>query len=291
MYKFSWIEKAVGITVVIVVILLFVLILFIGRANEWFRPSVNYYTILDSASDVTPGKKIFYKGIVIGKISDISIQADDTFKVSFYIYSEYTNKIRQDSLFIVSSELLGSRRFEIIPGSEQSTVLKEGDLVYSTDTYEGKIISKLKGYYSPQEDINRIINNVSLITSFLLDYIGEGGDLDKILNNVNDILENVNVSIARLNKTTLPSVDAMISKDLPAMVKELNDVLNELEVVLKNEDIRDILKNVDKITYDISQITGDVNNNRKDINNLISNLEKLSRNLNEIAVALRDFVR
>ncbi|MCS7299552.1 MAG: MlaD family protein [Spirochaetia bacterium] len=291
MYKFSWIEKVVGITSVIVAVLFFILILFIGRANEWFRPSVRYYTILNSASDVTPGKKILYKGTVVGKISDISIQSDDTFKVSFYIYSEYTNKMRQDSLFIVTSELLGGRKFEILPGSEQSTILKEGDLVYSTDTYEGKILSKLKGYYSPQEDINRIINNVSLITSFLLDYIGEGGDLEKILNNVNEILESVNTSITRLNKTTLPSVDAMVSKDLPVMIKELNDVLNELEVVLKNEDIKDILKNVDKITYDVSQITGDINNNRKDINNLISNLEKLSRNLNDIAVALRDFVR
>lgn len=291
MYKFSWMEKVVGITSVIVAVLLFILILFIGRANEWFRPSVRYYTILNSASDVTPGKKILYKGTVVGKISDISIQADDTFKVSFYIYSEYTNKMRQDSLFVVTSELLGGRKFEILPGSEQSAILREGDLVYSTDTYEGKILSKLKGYYSPQEDINRVINNVSLITSFLLDYIREGGDLEKILINVNEILESVNTSITRLNETTLPSVDAIVSRDLPVMIKELNDVLNELEVLLKNEDIKDILKNVDKITHDVSQVTGDINKNRKDINNLISNLEKLSRNLNDIAAALRGFVR
>lgn len=291
MYKFSVLEKIVGVVIALSLVLIFVLILFLGRANEWFRKSVKYYTILKSASDVSAGKKIYYKGIVIGKISKVSIQEDDTFRVDFTIYSEYANKIKSDSLFIIRSELLGGKKFEIVPGGEESKVLSEGSMLYSQDTYEGKILAKLKGYYSPEEDINKIINNISLITSYALDYVSEEGELGKTLKNVNSILTNINSTITKLNTSTLPSVNNALDKTLPILVDELVITLKQLQVVLKDDNISKTLKNVNKITSDISEITDNIKNNKGNINNLINNLERLSRNLNDIAIALKNVVR
>ncbi|MEN2997879.1 MAG: MlaD family protein [Brevinematia bacterium] len=291
MYKFSVLEKIVGSVVVVTIFLVFILILFLGRANEWFRPSVTYYTVLKSASDVTPGKKVYYKGIVIGKVSKVSLQGDDFFRVEFQIYSEYTNRVKSDSLFIVRSELLGGKKFDITQGGDQARVLNEGEMVYSLDTYEGKILAKLRGYYSPEEDISRIINNISLITSYLVDYVSEEGEVRKTLENINTILTNVNLSVAKLNTTTLPSVNTLLSERLPLLVSELIIALNQMQMSLQDENIPKTLKNLKEITSDISEITEELKRNKGNISNLIVNLEKLSKNLNDITVSLKDIVR
>ncbi|MCX8028834.1 MAG: MlaD family protein [Brevinematales bacterium] len=287
MYKFSFIEKLVGVTIILVLFLLFVLILFLGRANEWFRPYVRYYTILNNVQDVSPGKKIYYKGIVIGKVAEVSIQPDDTFRVDFYIYSEYTNKIKTDTLFIIRSEILGSKRFEIIPGSESTETLKDGEMVYSTDVYEGKVLAKLKGVYSVDEDINKIINDISLISSLLLDYVDKDGEIPRILNSINRVLDNLNIVLARLNSSTLPSVDSVLAKELPSLMKETTSLMDTLNEILKDENVKQTLSNVNRITYDISKVTEDLKNNRGDISNLVRNLEALSRNLNDIILVLK----
>lgn len=290
MYKFSFLEKAVGAVFAVAVVLLFVLILFLGRANEWFRPCVRYYTVLMNASDVSPGKKIYYKGIVVGKVSKVTIQKDDSFRVDFQVYIEYTNRIRSDSLFMVRSELLGGKRFEIVPGGEHSEVLGEGSMVYSLDTYEGKILAKLRGYYSPEEDISRIINNVSLITSLILDQLSEGGEIEKTIRNINTILTNVNTSVTKLNTSTLPSATFVIEKRVPELIDDLTEVLASLQSVIKNENIVKSLKNVDKITSDISEITDDLKRNRNNLGSIITNLEKLSKNVSELVVSLKRII-
>ncbi|MFN4244896.1 MAG: MlaD family protein [Brevinematia bacterium] len=291
MYKFSVLEKTIGFLIVFSLILLFVLLLLSGRANDWFRGRVSYYTILNIASDVSPGKKIYYKGIVIGKIDRVVLLEDDRFKVFFNVYVEYTNKIRSDSIFLARSELLGGKKFEIIPGSETAEFTKQGEMVYSIDTYEGKILAKLKGYYSPEEDINRIINNVSLITSFVLNYVSDSGELTKTLKNLNVILTNVNSSIEKINMYTLPSVNNLLDNKLARLVDNLIIVLDSLEKVLKDENISKILKNANRITEDISEITEDLKKNKGNINGLINNLERLSRNLNDIAISLKSIVK
>ncbi len=291
MYKFSVLEKLVGFLIVFSVILLFILILLSGRASDWFRGKVYYYTILKVASDVSSGKKIYYKGITIGKIDKVLLLDDDTFRIDFYVYVEYTNKVKSDSIFLARSELLGGRRFEIVPGSSESGFLRPGDMVYSPDTYEGKILTKLRGYYSPEEDISKIINNISLLTSFILDYVSDDGELSKVLRGVNVILTNINSSITKINTSTLPSVDNFLDTSLPKMVDSLIVVLDSLERVLKDENLGKILKNANKITSDISEITEDLKNNKRNISGVINNLERLSKNLNDIAVSLKSVIR
>lgn len=287
MYKFSVLEKFVGFFVFVSLVLVIVIAIFLGRAGEWFRPSINYYTLLSDVSDVSSGKKIYYRGIVVGKVSRVSVYNDELFRVDLYIYSEYTNIVRSDSLIIVRSELLGGKKFELIPGSQQSDYLKKGQMIYSPDTYEGKILAKLKGYYSPQEDINKIINNISLITSYLVDYVGEEGELRKVLVNVNGILKDVDSSIKGINYNTLPALNNVLSRDIPLVVDNLIGVLEQLQVILKSQNISNSIKNIEKITKDISDITDSLSKNKTNINNVVVNLEKLTKNLNEILEFIR----
>ncbi|MGC8964118.1 MAG: MlaD family protein [Brevinematia bacterium] len=290
MYKFSTLEKIVGFIVVLSGFLLILLILFIGRAGDWFKPYKVYYSIVKNASGIQAGEKIYYKGITIGKIRKIKIQDNDTFLIELNIFSEYANKIKPDSLFISKSSLLGGKSYEITPGAENEQPLPEGSTIYSLDTYEGKVLAKLKGYYSPEEDINKIINNISLITSIALEYLTENGELFKTVVNLNKMLSNANLIVQRINTSTLTKVDNLIDTKIEKLVDELTITLVELQKILKDENIKKILKNTDKITSDLSQTTDEIKNNKTNITKILNNIEKLTSTLNELAKSLTSLI-
>jgi len=291
MYKFSTIEKIVGALVVLSIILLIFLILFIGKANEWFRPMVNYYTILNNASGVSKGGKVTYKGITIGKIYNIELQPDENFKIYISIYKEYANKIRSDSIFIAKSSLLGGKSFEIVPGSPDSDLIPPGEIIYSLDTYEGKVLAKLKGFYSSGEDISKIINDVSTITTMIINYLNEGGEINSVLKNVNELLLNANETVKQLKLSTLPKVDTLVDKRVGDLVDSLVITLNRLRAILESENVSKSLDNAQKITKDLSTVSEELKNNKDNISSLIKNLEKITKNLEEITEGLKKFAK
>jgi methyl-accepting chemotaxis protein len=291
MYKFSTIEKIVGALIVFTIILLILLLLFIGRANEWFRPMVPYYTILNNASGVSKGAKITYKGITIGKISKVELLPDETFKVDIYIYREFTNKIKSDSLFVAKSPLFGGKSFEIVSGSAEGDFVMPGEIIYSLDTYEGKVLAKLKGYYSSDEDISKIVNNVSTITAMIINYLSEGGELSSVLKNINNLLLTANETIYDLKSSTLPKVDNLVDKRIGELIDTLIVSLNKLKALLESESISKSLNNTEKITKDISVLSEELKNNKDNISSLIKNLEKITKNLGEITENLKKIVK
>lgn len=290
MYKFSTLEKIVGFITVLALFFLLLLILLMGRAADWFRPYNRYYTIVKNVSGIQIGEKIYYKGIVIGKIRKITIREDDTFLIELNIFSQYANRLKSDSLFLLRSSLLGGKTFEITPGAENEPPLPDGSMIYSLDSYEGKVLAKLKGYYSPEEDINKIINNIALVTSFALDYLSEGGELYKTILQVNKILSNVNLTVERINSSTLTKVDDLLDTKVGKLVDELTLTLEELQKILKDESIKKILKNADKITGDLSNTTEEIKNNKGNITKILQNIEKLTNTLNELAKSLNALI-
>ncbi len=293
MYKFSYIEKVVGFIILLSLILGIVFLMSIVKITELFRRNFEYYTILESGADITPGKKVYYKGVPIGEITKVKLTSEDKFEVRFKINEEFTNKIVEGCIFYPRSQLLGGKIFEIIPGTQSENInyLPPGSMVNSPDTYEGRIILKLRGYMSQQEEINAIIKNLSDITAYVSEYLKEDGQIDKSLKEIYSILSELKITISRINNETLPSVDMVIQERLSKTMDNLDKLIVNLNTILTEPSIRKILTNTADTTKNIAILTREISDNKQNISKTIENLQYLTENLKDLTENLKKIIR
>ena len=107
-FKIKYADQIVGILSLIAIIALIFIIFLIGSTQKWFVPKHNYYTIISSASNISDGKPVTYKGFEIGKIKNFSLDESDRVVVNFYITDDYKNKIVKNSIIEILTSPLGS---------------------------------------------------------------------------------------------------------------------------------------------------------------------------------------
>jgi phospholipid/cholesterol/gamma-HCH transport system substrate-binding protein len=102
-------EKIVGAFMVIIVALLLIVVVMIGRAKDWFRPYVTYYTLFDQAYNLSRDARVKLFTVDVGKVKDVSLDGDKV-KVELAIVKDYTSRIRKDTVATVESPCLHQAR-------------------------------------------------------------------------------------------------------------------------------------------------------------------------------------
>lgn len=105
-----------------------------GLAEETSQPSYRLYASFQNAGGLTVRAKVTMAGVVIGRVSSITLDPK-TFKakVGMDIYNS-VNEIDTDAVAsILTAGLLGEKYIGIVPGSE-TTFLKEGDEIEQTQS-------------------------------------------------------------------------------------------------------------------------------------------------------------
>jgi len=106
-----------------------ILTLFLSLLISCNTDSYNIFIEIDNAYGIDKGTKIFYKGKEIGKINEINI-----FKNRVLAMSEINDEIKipENSKFeIISTDLFGTKAFEIICNKYSKPYLKNNDTVKS----------------------------------------------------------------------------------------------------------------------------------------------------------------
>lgn len=197
-FKIRYADQIVGALAIFALVALLVLVFVIGSEQRWFSHDVSYKTIFSSASGISAGMKIQYKGFPVGKISKITLTDEDEVEATVLMYYEYSDRVKVGSLLELNVSPIGLGSSLLFHPGKGETILAENSLLPRTDSLEGiKFVEEDLVLFSPQEDtvttliakLNPLLNNLNgSLSEIQLAFNGKGkGPLAKTMNNLADI--------------------------------------------------------------------------------------------------------
>ena len=274
-FKIKYADQIVGILSLIAIIALIFIIFLIGSTQKWFVPKHNYYTVISSASNISAGKAITYKGFEIGKIKNFSLDDKDKVVVNFYITDDYKSKVVQNSIIEILTSPLGSS-VVFYPGNS-IIPLEDNSFVPERTSDEAKTLIRMKKV-SVVEQTDSINTLLAMATTLV-------GDIDTLVKQVNIALEG--------NQDT-PL--AFTITELNAILANLNNLTAEgsglIPKLLEDENsqgsISNALVELDATMSDISKITASVESNMPGVSILISQMQTLLKQMQDVMEGLKN---
>ena len=247
-YRFA--NQVVGVFVILAVALTLALIILMGANQRWFRQNYEYYARFDSATDISVGMAITFRGFTVGRVTDITLQDDNEVQMDFTIQEEYIDKLTRDSLIQVVTNPLGGGEILLHQGRESTPPLPEG--------------SQVPIYNSKQGLRLREENRVIVLRD--ADPLGQAlGQLDPILANVDRVLLNV----AGLTEEVEMTLRGQSTGPVAGVLTGLDDTVIELRAT-------------------IARVNTVIDDTALRVEGVLGRLDTVAGNLQETSEALRD---
>jgi phospholipid/cholesterol/gamma-HCH transport system substrate-binding protein len=129
-------ELKVGIFVFIGIIILFIIVFSIGKIYL-FQPGYRIKVVFNFAGGLSDAAPVRLAGVEVGEIDTIDIYFDEEAKrtrVETLAWIRKDVAIEKNSIARVNTlGMLGEKYLEIIPGSRESGVMEEGDMLIGED--------------------------------------------------------------------------------------------------------------------------------------------------------------
>ena len=274
-FKIKYADQIVGILSLIAIIALIFIIFLIGSTQKWFVPKHNYYTIISSASNISDGKPVTYKGFEIGKIKNFSLDESDRVVVNFYITDDYKNKIVKNSIIEILTSPLGSS-VVFYPGNSKE-FLAENSFVPERASDEAKALIK-EGAVSVVEQTDSINTILALATTLVSD--------------IDTLVKQLNVALEGNEDTPLSNT----IKQVNGILTNLNDLTSDtsglvpklLEDKNSQGSIANVLLQLDSTMGDINGITTSLEGEMPGISLLISQVQTLLKQMQDVMEGLKN---
>lgn len=247
-YRFA--NQVVGIFVVLAVALTVVLIILLGANQRWFRKNYYYHSEFTTASALSTGMPITFRGFTIGRLTDITLKDDNNVDVRFYIQEEYIDKVNEDSIIQLVTSPLGGGQIIFHQGRLPTDPPPEESLI---PTYNSKSGLRLR-------EENRVI------------VLQSSDAIAQALGQVNPILSNVDLVLSNL-VTLTSDINATLQGESSGPV---GGILAGAEGAVA--ELRQTVVRVNRVLDDTTA----------QINSLLGDVEGITGNLQETTAALRD---
>ncbi len=274
-FKIKYADQIVGILSLIAIIALIFIIFLIGSTQKWFVPKHNYFTVISSASNISVGKAVTYKGFEIGKIKSFSLDDNDKVIVNFYISDDYKNKIVRDSIIEILTSPLGSS-VVFYPGNSNS-FLPDNSFIPERSSEEAKalITNKRVSVVEQTDSINTIL---AMATTLV-------GDIDTLVKQINTALEGnestpLTYTITQLNGI-LTNLNHL-TEDPAGLIPKL------LEDENAQGSIANTLMQLDSTMAEINKITASVESNMPGVSILISQMQTIMKQMQDVMEGLKN---
>ena len=295
-FKFKHADKIVGLFTLIALVLLVIIAVFAGVNKKWFTKKVFYRSLFTSAEGLKVGMGVNLRGFEIGRVRAISLNADNQVDIVFYIYEDYHDRVRPDSVVALPSSLLGAASaLEFYPGLAEGYPLPDGTLIPSTQTVDGKMLVKTRRVDKPESgnplddaigrlpdilgNIDETIASIGADAGGLMASLeGKGDDdLASSIRNIEGITANVKQSTRDLTEITADL--AALTEDPTGLVPTLLDPEGSLATLLDDDD---------ELWNRIMAILGEVEGAVSGVNDLAASLSGVSP---QLALALDETIR
>ena len=274
-FKIKYADQIVGILSIIAIIALIFIIFLIGSTQKWFVPKHNYYTVISSASNISAGKAITYKGFEIGKIRSFKLDESNNVVVNFYITDDYRSKAVRNSIIEILTSPLGSS-VVFYPGNSKD-YLPDNSFVPERSSDEAKELIKYH-QVSVVEQTDSLNTILAMATTLV-------GDIDTLVKQINLALEGS-------SNTPLTTTITQINEILANINEITSDASGLVPKLLEDENakgsIANVLLQLDSTMGEINNITGSVEDNMPGITILISQMQTLLKQMQDVMEGLKN---
>lgn len=238
-FKIKYADQIVGFFVIFAVFLLVVTVFLLGSNQRWFSKDYRFTAVFDSASGISEGMAIQYKGFVVGKVKKYRLNNDDTITADILIQDTYYNRIREGTVIELSVSPIGLGSQMLIHPGKGETLLPENSQIPLWNSEEAGALMRrgLVSFVKKDDTISTLISQASPLIATLTftlrqinnAFLGTGdspltqtvGGLAATLNNVAEI---TNTSSGDIEKALANLAE--ISVNLEKMSREFADPTN-----------------------------------------------------------------
>jgi len=247
-FKIRYADQIVGMLAILAIVILVVVIFLLGSKQRWFAKDYKYNSSFESATGLSVGMALQYKGFTIGKIKTIGLDDNNLVEVSFTIFDTYYNRVKEGSVIELIINPIGlGNSFLFHPGNG-TALIPDGSFIPRADSPEGLALIESGQVTIPKRD-DTITNVIAQV--------------NPLLTNINETLAQLNGAIKGTGKG--PLADTM--KDLSSTMSNVSDITTEVNDKLLGE-INDEIVSVQAITKNFEELSSKI----KDPNGLVPKL-------------------
>ncbi|RDU58073.1 MlaD family protein [Helicobacter sp. MIT 99-5507] len=243
-----------------------VVFIFWFSGNDEFGNNVKKYKAYSTTAlpGLKPNSSIKYKGINVGKITDINFKDNNFDEVEFDLIIREDLPIKKDSILEVDqSGILGHSFLSLIQNDSSNDMLDSGEALQINT---GGISQILKSAPNITEKIDILLENANEIIS------------PQNTKNITSILESIKDSAIKLNK--MMSMVQENTEEISSLISNVDKISNTADTMLKT-----INQKVNNGEYDIRDI---LTPSLMSIENSMNNINKLAKDGSSLLKDLRE---
>lgn len=238
-FKIRYADQIVGSLAILALLALFVVIFMLGSKQRWFARDYQYTSRFETASGLSVGMPMLYKGFTVGKIKSFRLNDDNLVDVVFYIYDTYYSRVKEGSLIelIINPIGLGNQLL-FHPGLGQS-LIEEGSFIPRADSPEGRLLLESGLALIPRRD-DTIANLIAQV--------------NPLLTNLNTTLDQVNGAFSGSGRGPLAETMTGVSRTMTNAAGITEDLYRSLDGILT--DVRTLTTNLGEMSTYLADPTG-----------------------------------
>jgi phospholipid/cholesterol/gamma-HCH transport system substrate-binding protein len=294
----------VGVFLFFGLVILVAGILAIGNLHNSFVKKFTIVTIFDEVNGLQPGNNIWFSGVKVGTVDNLSFYGKSQVKVSMKVDIEARSYIRKDAKAKISTDgLIGNKIIVIYGGTDNAASVDEGDLLAIEKTLSTE--DMLNTLQENNKNLLSITGDFKVISKKIMD--GEG-TLGKLLTD-ESLYDDIGQTVEVLRKAALNAekLTASIS-DYGSKMNQKGSLTNDIvtDTIVFNSlratvlELKQIAQTASGLTADLKNAASDLNTSNSpagvllhdqpaaaDLKSTIKNLESSSQKLNENLEALQ----
>ena len=271
-------EVKIALTAIVAIVLVYLLINFMKGINV-FKSSNTYYVRFDNIAGLAVSNAVYANGYPVGIVRGIQYDYGNHERVVVAIELDKEMHVPRGTKAELVTSLMGGVTMSLMLGPNPTDNLAQGDTI-SGGLHEGaveKVEALMPTIMDMLPKLDSIVTNVARLSA--------DPALAQTLRNTAEITNNL--------RRTSVKLDAMVGRDLPQMIQNLNKTSRNVERLSNNlaainlqetmNEVNASLAEVKQFSANINAMTNDLNsklNSRDNTFGLLLNDRKLYDNLN-----------
>ena len=271
-------EVKIALSAIVAIVLIYLLINFMKGVNV-FKSSNTYYVRFDNIAGLAVSNAVYANGYPVGIVRGIQYDYGNHERVVVAIELDKEMHMARGTKAELVTSLMGGVTMSLILGPNPTDNLAQGDTI-SGGLHEGaveKVEALMPTIMDMLPKLDSIVTNMARLSA--------DPALAQTLRNTAEITNNLRRTSAKL--------DAMVGRDLPQMMQNLNMLCSNVERLSNNlaainlqetmNEVNASLAEVKRFSANINAMTNDLNaklNSRDNTFGLLLNDRKLYDNLN-----------
>lgn len=271
-------EVKIALTAIVAIVLVYLLINFMKGINV-FKSSNTYYVRFDNIAGLAVSNAVYANGYPVGIVRGIQYDYGNHERVVVAIELDKEMHMPRGTKAELVTSLMGGVTMSLMLGPNPTDNLAQGDTI-SGGLHEGaveKVEAMMPAVIDMLPKLDSIVSNLARLSA--------DPALAQSLRNTAEITNNLRRTSAKL--------DAMVGRDLPQMMQNLNKTSRNVERLSNNlaainlqetmNEVNASLAEVKQFSANINAMTNDLNsklNSRDNTFGLLLNDRKLYDNLN-----------